>query len=329
MCRVGKEVHRLHNSIEAMEFDVKTEDGVLIGNRMFGEEDHELIRWTTDAYSDLSRTELAYTICENIDWKAPNGKERVHSCPELLEKLDADGMLSLPEKRKLAPYKKSVPKTNALPQARIKSSLKSLQPVTVELVSSKEQSVWDATMAEHHPFGFKRAFGAHQRYWIYGHLSGEKVVLVAFLFATPAKNVSVRDAWLGWTQEQQKSFRYRIVSNSRMLILPGVQVPYLASHSLGLVLRRLPGDWQARYGYSPVLAETFVTPPWTGTCYIAANWIHLGQTAGTGRQDRKYRDETKVREVFVYPLQRNVRQALTAESENDSSETPEKKEMPI
>ncbi len=294
-----------------------------IGDRIFSEKDLDLIRWTVGAYSDLSRTELAYTICENLDLKAPNGKERIHSCLDLLEKLAADGMLDLPEKRKLAPYKKSSSATNPLPQVRIKSSLRALQPVTVEPVSSKEQSVWDATMAEHHPFGFQRAFGAHQRYWIYGYVSGKKVVLGAFLFAAPARNVSVRDAWLGWTQQKQQRFRYRIVSNSRMLILPGVTVPNLASHSLGLVARRLPADWEVRYGYSPVVIETFVTPPWRGTCYRAANWIHLGQTAGTGRQDRKYRDETTVREVFVYPLQRNYRQALTAESATDQSEKSE------
>jgi hypothetical protein len=63
-----------------------------------------------------------------------------------------------------------------------------------------------------------------------------------------------------------------------------------------------------------VVVETFVTPPWRGTCYQAANWLHLGQTAGTGRQDRKYEDEATVREVFVYPLQRDWREALTADN---------------
>jgi hypothetical protein len=62
------------------------------------------------------------------------------------------------------------------------------------------------------------------------------------------------------------------------------------------------------------MVETFVTPPWRGTCYQAANWLHLGQTADTGRQDRKYEDEATVREVFVYPLQRDWREALTADN---------------
>lgn len=184
-------------------------------------------------------------------------------------------------------------------------------------------------MATYHPFGFKRAFGAHQRYWIHGHLDCKKVVAGAFLFAAPARNVKVRDEWLGWTQQEQQRFRYRIFSNSRMLILPDVHVPHLASHALGKVARRLPEDWQARYGYSPVVLETFVISPWRGICYRAANWLHLGQTAGTGRQDRMYQEEATVREVFVYPLQRDWRQLLTAENTTQSQKSYEKGDAPM
>ena len=168
-------------------------------------------------------------------------------------------------------------------------------------------------MAKHHPLGFQRAFGAHQRYWIRGELGGEQVILGALLFAAAARHVAVRDAWLGWTREQQQRFRNRIVANSRFLILPGVQVPHLASHALSLALRRLSDDWQARYGYMPVVVETFVAQPWRGTCYRAANWLRLGQTTGQGRQDRQYAQDGTIREVFVYPLARDWRKALVAE----------------
>ena len=164
-----------------------------IGERMFSEKDFEIIIWTVNQYKDLSRTELALTICENINWKAPNGKLRLHSCLDLLDKLSTEGVIELPEKRKLAPYKKSSSTTMPLAQVCIECSLKSIRPVTVLPVPPEEQSLWDATMAEYHPFGFQRAFGAHQRYWIYGHMNGEKVILGAFLFAAPAKNVKVRD----------------------------------------------------------------------------------------------------------------------------------------
>ena len=52
-----------------------------------------------------------------------------------------------------------------------------------------------------------------------------------------------------------------------------VRVPHLASHALALALHRLPGDWLARFGYAPVVVETFVAPPWRGTCYRAAGVV--------------------------------------------------------
>ena len=261
----------------------------------------------------LSRTELAQTICENLPWQAPNGQLRVEACLLLLEQLAEAEVIKLPAKRARAGYRSAGPRGEPLAVREVVARLGEVRPVTVEPVPAAEQVTWDATMAKYHPLGFQRAFGAHQRYWIRGELQGEPVILGALLFAAAAHHVAVRDAWLGWTREQQQRFRYRIVANSRYLILPGVKVPHLASHALSLALLRLPDDWQARYGYTPVVVETFVASPWRGTCYRAANWLHLGQTTGQGRQDRQYARGGAVREVFVYPLARDWRQALVAE----------------
>gem|GEM_PF-5285242 len=67
-----------------------------------------------------------------------------------------------------------------------------------------------------------------------------------YIFAASARNVAVRDAWLGWSTQEQQRFRYRVVANSRFLIRRGVRVPHLASHALALARRRLPG-WLARF----------------------------------------------------------------------------------
>ena len=105
------------------------------------------------------------------------------------------------------------------------------------------------------------------------------------------------------------------MANSRYLLLPEVAVPHLASHVLALALRRLAGDWMRRYGYAPILAETFVERPWAGTCYRAANWVCLGETAGRGRQDRAHAKAVTVKAVWVYPLVRDWRVRLLAAPE--------------
>ena len=63
-----------------------------------------------------------------------------------------------------------------------------------------------------------------------------------------------------------------VVNQQRILILDWVRVPHLASHALGLLSRRLSGDWQARYGHPVHLLEAFVEPRFAGTCYRAAGW---------------------------------------------------------
>jgi hypothetical protein len=195
----------------------------------------------------------------------------------------------------------------------IVAALGEVQPVCVEPVPPEQQAAWDATVAAHHALGFQRAFGAHQRYWIYVTVDGQRVIVGALLFAAAARNVAVRDRYLGWTAQQQQRRRHLIVANSRFLILPGVRVPHLASHALSLGLRRVRDDWQGRFGYTPVAVETFVTPPWRGTCYRAANWVHLGQTTGRGRQDRDDAQGGTVRDVFVRPMVRNWRRVLREE----------------
>jgi hypothetical protein len=74
-----------------------------------------------------------------------------------------------------------------------------------------------------------------------------------------------------------------------------------------LVARRIRADWRQRYGYAPVFLETFVTPPHRGTCYWAANWQYIGETAGLGREPRKQKSSPVSKMMFVYPLVREWR----------------------
>ena len=284
-----------------------------IGDREFSAADLELVCETVKRFPLLSRWELALTICENLPWAAPSGRPRVHSCLVLLEQLAAAGRVVLPAKVAQGPRRPRAVRAGALPPVTVVASLADVRPVTVEPVPPEERPLWDATVAAEHAQGFRRAFGAHQRYWIRGRFQGQPVILGGLLFAAPARHVACRDVWLGWTPFQRKRFRYRLVANSRFLIRVGVAVPHLASHALALALRRLRADWLGRFGYEPVVVETFVRAPRRGTCYRAANWVHLGQTTGTGRQDRRYGEAGSVKEVFAYPLVADFRRALVAD----------------
>jgi hypothetical protein len=105
-----------------------------------------------------------------------------------------------------------------------------------------------------------------------------------------------------------------IVNNSRFLILPWVQVKGLASTILARSARQLPHHWRLHYGYTPLLLETLVDARrFNGTCYRAANWICLGETAGRGRMDRHHQALAKTSKlILVFPLQPRVQQRLCA-----------------
>jgi hypothetical protein len=212
-------------------------------------------------FGQLSRWELAATVCENLPWKAPNGHLKVNMCCQLLEIMDGDGLIDLLPKKAQAPVAYE-PKVLPLSGTPVECPLSSLRPVTVDPVSLEEQPLWNATMDAHHPLGYRRPFGANQRYWI---RSRENQILGLILFAVPAKALADRNTWIGWTSLDRRRFLHRIVSNSRFLILPGAHIQHLASHVLALATRRLRTDWQERYGYAPALIETFVMPPHRGT----------------------------------------------------------------
>ena len=73
------------------------------------------------------------------------------------------------------------------------------------------------------------------------------------------------------------------------LPVPWITSRNLASKLLAMAARRVAEDWENRYGYRPVLMETFVeTPRFAGTCYRAANWTPVGQTRGRGKLDTRH-----------------------------------------
>jgi len=94
-----------------------------------------------------------------------------------------------------------------------------------------------------------------------------------------------------------------------------VRSRHLASKLLGLTDRRLPDDWLARYGYRPVLLETFVEKArFRGTCYRDANWQYLGDTRCHCKLDTTHACPLPVKSVRVLPLTSRFRQHLISQT---------------
>lgn len=98
-----------------------------------------------------------------------------------------------------------------------------------------------------------------------------------------------------------------LTNNTRFLMLPWMRVPHLTSHILSIIIRRIQGDWQNKYGHGLLLLETFVeVDRFRGTCYKAANWRYAGLTKGRSRNDRHNGMKVPVKAVYLYPLAKHL-----------------------
>ncbi len=286
-----------------------------IGDHFFSIDDIGQIKATTAQFSHVvARNRLAKILCDVLDWKAPTGKPRIDSCMKLLTAMDRAGVIHLPQKASVSRQGhkfRTERQGEPLADLQISVPLSAVQPIEIVPVTDREELLtWAATMAKYHPLGYQRAFGARQHYWIISHATRSPKRLGGILFGSSAKALAAREQWIGWDAETRAKFRARVINNSRYLILPGVHVPHLASHVLGLVARRIRSDWMDRYGFSPVLLETFVELPYRGTCYAASNWVLVGETVGRSRQDRYSTIQVPKKSIWMYPLVSNWRRAL-------------------
>ena len=286
---------------------------LVLSGRSFSGGEVEQIQETVRVFSKLSRFELAQTLCEHLGWVSAKGAYKVDSCLQALRRLEALGLIQGPPKRRYGPRQKQPlrfgPETEAA--GEVVGRVEDFEPIELEVVEQRPGvELWNQYVERYHYLGYQRPFGAHQRYFIVSRRSPPRR-LGCLLLGVAAWAVAVRDEWIGWSARARAERLNWVVNNSRFLIFPWVHVKNLASRALGLTARQLGADWQRRYGYRPVLLETFVDPErYRGTCYQAANWIGLGLTAGRGRMDRHKRYGSTRKIIYVYPLRADFRSLL-------------------
>ena len=229
-----------------------------ICNQDFTDELVARIQALVDADPTISRRALSLLVCQWLDWRSPNGKLKEMSCRVALLKLHRRGLLKLPAAG-------PTPPKPARPQAR-DDEAEALPPIEcplaelgrIELVAipspaSKESHLWHDLMARYHYLGAGPLCGAQIRYLIKSERAG---YLGGLAFSAAAWRVAARDRWIGWDEATRRQQLNRVVNNSRFLIAPQVKVKHLASHVLAQAVKRLRGDWVAKYAIEPVLVET-------------------------------------------------------------------------
>jgi hypothetical protein len=263
----------------------------------------------------LSRTALSQRVCQQLGWLKPDGGLKQMSCRVAMLRMQADGLITLPSARAANFDTRRAPSATSAtdPQPEISQPVDQLGRLEFLPVSTRMKRyslLWNEYIQRYHYLGYTPMSGAQLRYFV--AIEGQFVALLGF--GAAAWKTAPRDRFIGWSDAERRDHMHRIVNNARFLILPWVRSKGLASKILGRIARQLPDDWQQRYGYRPLLLETFVQADrFRGTCYKAANWIHVGQTRGRGKLDVTHQYAMPVKDIWLYPLAKSFRQHLTAQ----------------
>ncbi|MCP4754979.1 MAG: DUF4338 domain-containing protein [Proteobacteria bacterium] len=261
-----------------------------------------------------SRNGLCKEICRHWEWSTATGQLKTFAARSLLLKLEQRGLVKLPPLRTsmIRPERKPGSGLKTIPDTHpIATSLADLQPLQIVVPGkgSQDNQLFEHYLLHHHYLGFNRTVGENIKYLIRDRFGRD---LGCVLFGSSAWKTEDRDRFIGWSDSiRQRNVNFT-TNNTRFLILPWVTVPHLASHVLGLILRRLKRDWVEKYGHAIYLVETFVDRSrFKGTCYKAANWIRIGKTKGRSRQDRYSRMKVPIKDIYLYPLTSHFKQKLS------------------
>lgn len=258
-----------------------------------------------------SRYFLSKELCRLWNWTQPNGVPKDMVCRGLLLKLDREGLITLPPRKRTLTWlaDKRTASVVSVDEIPLPGPLSALMPLALRMVRrTAEERLYRSLVQKHHYLGYTRPVGEHLDYIAFAH----DRPIACLGFSSAPRHIGVRDRHLRWTKEERLANLHKIAINTRFLILPWVHVPHLASHLLGRITRRIAADWQALYHHEIVWLETFVDPDrgFTGTCYKAANWNYLGRTTGRGKNDQQHKPNRSLKYVFGYPLKKDFRKAL-------------------
>jgi len=201
---------------------------------------------------------------------------------------------------------------NRKPRLPTAKEQKRVESVQVRPIRPGEEERVMRALKRHHYLGELKPVGERLIYVAVSPNGGWRAIGV---FCAAARHLKHRDLRIGWTNEQRRRRLALVANQARFLILPGFQIPNLATRVLRLLLDRLSADWRARYGHPLAAVETFVDPErFAGTIYRAGGWEELGATSGWGRIGREYYERhDRPKRLFFRELEKNAARGLQAE----------------
>ena len=262
-----------------------------------------------------SRRDLSKKLCEAWNWRQPNGALCDMVCRGLMLYLHRAGHIDLPPVRWVNPNplahpyaERSKPAPVLVDETALSTALAAIRPLEFQQVRrTAEEKLFNGLLDRYHYLGYTHPVGEQLKFVVYA----QNRPIACLGWSSAPRHLGPRDRFIGWSAEaRRKNIRF-LAYNTRYLLLPFVQVEYLASHILGCMARLLPQEWERVYEHPVYYLETFIDPArFRGTCYRAANWKVLGRTAGLGKDARSKKPNRPLKEVLGYPITKDFRARL-------------------
>jgi hypothetical protein len=283
---------------------------ITIRKRTIAEADLELIQATVNKHWSKGRKHISKLLCQQWNWRQPNGRLKDMACREVLLTLNRKGLITLPPRLNSANNDKRNRSILVveIDKSPLNAKLSDLPSVKLTLVRNTPlEPLYNSLVQQHHYLGYRQIVGNHLKYIAF---IGERPV-ACLGWGSAAWSVKSRDSFVGWNKATKEENLHLVVNNTRFLVLPWVSVKCLASKILALNHRRISDDWLKIYNHPLYLLETFVEKErFAGTCYKAANWICVGQTKGSAKRGHDHLFHGNSKDVYLYPLRKDFREKL-------------------
>ena len=278
--------------------------------RHISQADLAIVQSTVAQHWSKGRSAISRLICEQWNWRQPNGEIKERACRAMLVSLEQKGLIDLLPRLRGNSRRTS----RSTRQLRVDIDTSEIDgklsdfpaPALAMIRNTGDEALWDYLIDQYHYLGKPAIVGAHLKF--IARIDGRPVACLGW--GSAAWQVACRDSHIGWDATTREANLHKIVNNVRFLILPWVRIPHLASKVLAANIRVLASEWMKIYSHPVTLLETFVDQSrFQGTCYKAANWNLIGETVGRGKYGAT-RGVCSTKTVWIYPLVDRYREKL-------------------